>query len=152
MKEEFDYEIARNKLVEFMKLKSSVISDQIKDINYFTEQDEEQLKQFTDKLIKRVYLCIKYTITVEILHQKHKKIRIPKKIEHIPFDAFICPFCIVFYSMDNYCKNCPYKENHGYCLSDDSDYHRIYMRMRSIFNKLAYNPDYVKKIKVIFNL
>jgi hypothetical protein len=152
MLKKFNHIESLQQIIDFMKFKSSVISDQVKDIKYFTEQDEEQLKQFNDKLVKRVYLCIKYTIAVEILHQKHKKIRIPKKIEHIPFDAFICPFCIVFYSIDNYCKNCPYKKNHGYCLSDDSDYHKIYMRMRSIFNKIAYNSEYVKEIKIIFNL
>lgn len=94
--------------------------------SFYTKEDEKALRELLTKQSEtKIRACI-------------DKIVDPKSFGK---DVDICPFCSFF--INNGCKGCPYGENHGICITKDSE-NSTYERV----NKVTSNGIYgIKEIQ-----
>ena len=91
----------RKHIILFMRKKGEALGDAYP--TYFTEEDEEELKEWPPEEVDDVWTFLDEVITTEW-----------------PADSTVCPWCI---SMGAVCRGCGYGKRHGPCGSLTSEYY-----------------------------
>lgn len=96
----------QEKLIMFMKMKNKIIKEKLKiNFDYFTKDDEKEIKKWPDGIVENIWLHIKYAVLLGY--------------ESLITD--LCPFCLY----PGKCDRCPYAQHHKERGSPDSDFIKI---------------------------
>jgi len=106
-------------LIKLMELKAEAIASAtgLPASTYFQEADKEAIRRWSLEDVR---------IIVE---------RINEQIYDYPgYLSASCPFCIRYLTG---CSSCEYAKEHGFCEDDDSDYRRIFGRLKRPIDTVA---------------